>query len=88
MKRRHFLQSVAAGSGALVLPLDLLAQADRRKEMLIVGNETGPNSLDIHTLGANRPSYGVSWLIYDRLMTFGKKTGADEAKVSKVEFVQ
>ncbi|MFO0205357.1 MAG: ABC transporter substrate-binding protein, partial [Betaproteobacteria bacterium] len=26
-----------------------------------------------HTVGANRPAYGVSWLCYDRLMTFGTK---------------
>ena len=45
--------------------------------MLIVANEFGPNSLDIHTVGANRPSYGVSWLVYDRLMTYGKRTLPD-----------
>jgi peptide/nickel transport system substrate-binding protein len=73
MKRRDFLKSAAALAGASVLPLELLAAEDRRKEILIVANETGPNSLDIHTVGANRPSYGVSWLVYDRLMTFGKK---------------
>jgi peptide/nickel transport system substrate-binding protein len=59
------------------LPLPALAQADRRKELLIVANEFGPNSLDIHTLGANRPSYGVSWICYDRLMSFGRKTMPD-----------
>ena len=75
MKRRDFLASSAAAAGAAVLPLEVLAQSDRRKELLIVANETGPNSLDIHTLGANRPAYGVSWLAYDRLMTFGKKRG-------------
>jgi peptide/nickel transport system substrate-binding protein len=75
MKRRDFLATSAAAAGAAVLPLEVLAQSDRRKELLIVANETGPNSLDIHTLGANRPAYGVSWLAYDRLMTFGKKQG-------------
>ena len=35
---------------------------DRRAETLVVANEFGPNSLDIHTVGANRPSYGVSWV--------------------------
>jgi peptide/nickel transport system substrate-binding protein len=73
MERREFLKSSAAIGGATLLPLQVLAQTDRRKEILIVANETGPNSLDIHTVGANRPSYGVSWLCYDRLMTFGKK---------------
>lgn len=32
-----------------------------------------PNSLDLHRVGTNRPAYGVSWVLYDRLMTFGKK---------------
>jgi peptide/nickel transport system substrate-binding protein len=73
MKRRIFLQSVAGLAGSTMLSLEALAQADRRKEILLVANETGPNSLDIHTVGANRPSYGVSWLCYDRLMTFGSK---------------
>jgi peptide/nickel transport system substrate-binding protein len=79
MKRRDFIASTGAAAGSLLLPplvsSRALAQGDRRKELLIVVNETGPNSLDIHTLGANRPSYGVSWICYDRLMTFGKKTG-------------
>ena len=74
MKRRKFLQSSAALAGAALVPIEALAQSDRRKELLIVGNENGPNSLDIHTVGANRQSYGVSWLAYDRLMTFGKKS--------------
>ena len=75
MKRRDFILGGAAAAGAGLVPLELLAQSDRRKELLIVANETGPNSLDIHTVGANRPSYGVSWICYDRLMTFGKKKG-------------
>jgi peptide/nickel transport system substrate-binding protein len=74
MKRREFLKTTAVAAGASVLPLEALGQTDRRKELLIVANETGPNSLDIHTVGANRPAYGVSWLAYDRLMTFGRKT--------------
>jgi peptide/nickel transport system substrate-binding protein len=77
MKRRDFIIRSAAAAGAGIVPLELLAQSDRRKELLIVANETGPNSLDIHTVGANRPSYGVSWICYDRLMTFGKKKLAD-----------
>lgn len=75
MKRRDFLISSAAAAGASMLPLEAWSQSDRRKELLIVANETGPNSLDIHTVGANRPAYGVSWICYDRLMTFGKKKG-------------
>jgi peptide/nickel transport system substrate-binding protein len=74
MQRRDFLHGSAAIAGLSAIPLEALAQSDRRRELLIVANEFGPNSLDIHTLGANRPSYGVSWVCYDRLMTFGRKT--------------
>lgn len=66
----------------LVLPLaaTLLALSpalghaqDKRLETLVVANEFGPNMLDIHGLGANRPAYGVSWLAYDRLLSYGRK---------------
>ena len=76
MQRRRFLSHTAAGTLAAplaaALPLGAAAQA-RPKDVLVVANEFGPNSLDIHTVGANRPSYGVSWVCYDRLMTYGKK---------------
>lgn len=49
------------------------ARAQDRKDVLIMANEFGPNMLDIHGLGANRPSYGVAWNCYDRLMTYGRK---------------
>jgi len=76
MKRREFIQTSLAAAGAATLPLPALAQS-RPKDVLVVANEFGPNSLDIHTVGANRPSYSVSWMCYDRLMTFGKKTLPD-----------
>jgi peptide/nickel transport system substrate-binding protein len=76
MDRRDFISSGAAIAGATVLPTTAHAQA-RPKDVLIVANEFGPNSLDIQTVGANRPSYGVSWLCYDRLMSYGRKTLAD-----------
>ena len=77
MDRRHFLSSTSAGTLA-VAGLPSLAQAQARpKDVLVVANEFGPNSLDIQTIGANRPSYGVSWLVYDRLMTYGRKTLPD-----------
>ena len=77
MQRRDFLQTTAAGSlGLSGLPGTAIAQG-RPKDVLIVGNEFGPNSLDIQTIGANRASYGVSWLAYDRLMSYGKKTLPD-----------
>ena len=73
MDRRDLITGTAA-LGAL--PLAARAQA-RPKDVLIVANEFGPNSLDFHTVGANRPNYGVSWLVYDRLMTYGKRTLPD-----------
>jgi peptide/nickel transport system substrate-binding protein len=76
MDRRRFLHSGTAAAAASAWPLAAHAQA-RPKDVLVVANEFGPNSLDIHTVGANRPSYGVSWLCYDRLMTYGKKTLPD-----------
>ncbi|MEM9214495.1 MAG: ABC transporter substrate-binding protein [Cyanobacteria bacterium P01_F01_bin.150] len=36
-----------------------------------------PNGLDLHKVGTNRPAYGTSWCLYDRLVTFGTKTLAD-----------
>jgi peptide/nickel transport system substrate-binding protein len=82
MDRRDFLSHGAtaglAGSGLALAALPLAAGAQSRpKDLLVVANEFGPNSLDIHTVGANRPSYGVSWICYDRLMTYGKKTLPD-----------
>ena len=78
MDRRNFLSRSAAGSMALGSGLPLAAQAQTRPaDVLVVANEFGPNSLDIHTVGANRPAYGVSWICYDRLMTYGRKTLPD-----------
>lgn len=76
MDRRDFIAAGAATAGAGLLPLPAAAQA-RPKDVLVVANEFGPNSLDIQTIGANRPAYGVSWLCYDRLMTYGRKTLPD-----------
>jgi len=76
MDRRHFLTSSAASAAASTtlagLSTGAAAQA-RPADVLVVANEFGPNSLDIHTVGANRPAYGVSWLCYDRLMSYAKK---------------
>lgn len=70
MQRRTVLTTVLFT--ALLASLPASAQ-DARKETLLIINETGPNSLDIHGVGANRPSYGVAWNAYDRLLTYGKK---------------
>jgi len=83
MQRRNFLGTTAA-AGLATLPHIAGAQA-RPKDVLVVANEFGPNSLDIHTVGANRPSYGVSWLCYDRLMTYGRKTLPDGRVVYDID---
>ena len=59
---------------AICLPMTSVLAQSKRQETLIVANETGPNSLDIQGVGANRPAYGVAWNCYDRLITYGKKT--------------
>jgi len=79
MNRRRFIKSVAATGGATTVAAGApaaLAQ-DAKRETLVVANEFGPNSLDIHGVGANLPAYGVAVNAYDRLMTFGRKKLAD-----------
>jgi peptide/nickel transport system substrate-binding protein len=56
------------------------AAAPSRKDTLVVLLETGPNNLDIHGVGTNRPAYGTSWNSYDRLLTYGAKTLPDGSK--------
>ncbi len=57
------------------------AAAQSRSDTLIVVVESGPNSMDIHGVGTNRPAYQASWNIYDRLMTFGVKTLPDGSRM-------
>jgi len=74
--QHHYLRRMFMCAIALVTltGASVLAQAqDKKQETLIVANESGPNMLDIQGIGANRPAYGVAWLAYDRLMTYGKK---------------
>jgi peptide/nickel transport system substrate-binding protein len=75
-QRRSLLQAASLSPVAAAW-LPSAASAQDRKETLIVANEFGANMLDIHGLGANRPSYGVAWNCYDRLITYGKKRGPD-----------
>ena len=69
----------------LLLPLLCLsapnALAQSRSETLLVVVELGPNSMDIHGVGANRPAYQASWNLYDRLMTYGVKTLPDGTRM-------
>src|SRR2546428_9589371 len=57
------------------------ARAQSRQETLIVIVESGPNSMDIHGVGANRPAYQASWNLYDRLLTYGVKRLPDGSRM-------
>ena len=63
----------------LGLPSGVGAQG--RADTLLVVTEHGPNSMDIHGVGANRPSYQASWNLYDRLLTYGVKTLPDGSRM-------
>ena len=81
MKRRDFLKSVsglAVGAATVQAPaIWSPAKADARSETLLLVTENGPNNLDIHGVGTNRPGYEASWNCYDRLISHGKKTLPD-----------
>ena len=81
MQRRFFLFAssaiVAAASFAATLTSVSPAAAQSRKETLIVLVENGPNSMDIHGVGTSFRSYVAAWNMYDRLVTFGRKTLPD-----------
>ena len=48
---------ILAGMMLALLALTASAVAQSRNETLIVVVESGPNSMDIHGVGANRPAY-------------------------------
>src|SRR6201993_2616127 len=80
MKRRDFLKSVsglAVGAAVQAPAIWSPARADARSETLLVVTEGGPNNLDIHGVGTNRPGYEASWNCYDRLISHETKTLAD-----------
>ncbi|WP_373086929.1 ABC transporter substrate-binding protein [Zhongshania sp.] len=77
---KHYFQRLARGWVALAFVAALLGSLNAsagRNETLIVVREQGANSLDIQGLGTNRPAYGTSWNVYDRLLSFGVKTAAN-----------
>jgi peptide/nickel transport system substrate-binding protein len=51
--------------------------AQSRQETLLVVVEAGMNNLDIHGVGTSGRSYVAAWNMYDRLVTFGRKTLPD-----------
>jgi peptide/nickel transport system substrate-binding protein len=80
MKRRDFLKSVSGIAASAVVPAPAIwssAKADSRSETLLVVTEGGPNNLDIHGVGTNRPGYETSWNCYDRLITHEARTLPD-----------
>jgi peptide/nickel transport system substrate-binding protein len=77
---RWFALTTLAVLALTALALAGPAAGQGRNETLIVVVESGPNSMDIHGVGANRPAYQASWNLYDRLMTFGVKTLADGSR--------
>src|SRR5262245_9270693 len=83
LHRRNVMNRVHGMLAAMLLALSAPAgpaDAQGRTETLIVVVESGPNSMDIHGVGANRPAYQASWNLYDRLMTFGVKTLPDGSR--------
>ena len=79
MNRRELMKSGAltVGAGMTGLWPVLRAYAAAPVDTLVVVTESGPNSLDIQGLGANQPTHGPSWNVYDRLLSYGTKTLPD-----------
>lgn len=73
MHRRHFL-AAAAAAGLVPAPFARAATPDGQLRVL---SEAGPNSFDSFSPGINRQSIQISWNVYDRLLRFGWKAGAD-----------
>jgi peptide/nickel transport system substrate-binding protein len=66
---------------AIVLSVTAGIEAQGRPDTLVVVTEVGPNMMDIHAPGANRPMYQAAWNMYDRLVTFGSKTLPDGSRM-------
>ncbi len=83
MKRREFLKSMTAltAAGAVSAPaIWSPAKAQARNETLLLVTENGPNNLDIHGVGTNRPGYEASWNCYDRLITQREENACPTAR--------
>jgi len=84
MKRREFLKAASAGLAGLAAPS--IARAQSSGDTLVVISESGANSVDPHTPGANRGSYEVAWNCYDRLLSLQiekDENGVDHANATK-----
>jgi peptide/nickel transport system substrate-binding protein len=84
IKRREFLKGTAAGLASLAAPH--LARAQPANSTLLLISESGANSVDPHTAGANRGAYEVAWNCYDRLLSLQIEkdaNGTDHANATK-----
>lgn len=66
--RTAALALALAGTTALVMP----ALAQSRDDVIVIVEEEGPATLDIHGATANVPTHQVSWNVYDRLITHAR----------------
>jgi peptide/nickel transport system substrate-binding protein len=84
IRRREFLKATTAG--VVSLAAARLARAQSSADTLIHISESGANSVDPHTPGANRGSYEVAWNCYDRLLSLKIEkdaNGVDHANATK-----
>jgi peptide/nickel transport system substrate-binding protein len=84
IKRRDFLRTMPAGLASLAIARPAKAQPTNRVVLLV--SESGANSVDPHTPGANRGSYEVAWNCYDRLLSLTIEkdaNGVDHANATK-----
>ncbi len=72
MDRRRLLKFAALGTAPSLLGWPAWAQS--RADRLLIAGEMVANSLDTHTPGANRASYGLVMMTYDRLIQFGSRS--------------
>src|SRR5579862_543924 len=82
--RREFLKTTSAGLASLAVPR--FAKAQTANDTLFLISESGANSVDPHTPGANRGSYEIAWNCYDRLLSLQIEkdaNGVDHANATK-----
>jgi peptide/nickel transport system substrate-binding protein len=78
MDRRRFLELTALSAASTGWASKVSAQT--KTDRILIAAEMAANSLDSHTVGANRSSYGLQMMVYDRLLKFGTKTLANGAQ--------
>src|SRR3981189_1668486 len=80
IRRRAFLGTASAELASLAMPH--LAKAQSAGGALLLISESGANSVDPHTPGANRGCYEVAWNTFDSqegLVDVDDESGADHA---------